>query len=77
MQAVWIKQALINQGHFGEFPKHSDELKDRLEAIIAQANARYPNLKLVYLSSRIYAGYATTPLNPEPYAYEGTVLHPP
>ena len=62
MQAVWIKQALINQGRFGEFPKHSDELKDRLEAIIAQANARYPNLKLVYLSSRIYAGYATTPL---------------
>src|SRR5262249_37406382 len=33
---------------------------------------KMPNVQLCYLSSRIYAGYATgvSSLNPEPYAYE-------
>ncbi len=31
---------------------------------------KFPNLKIAYLSSRIYGGWAASPLNPEPHAYE-------
>ena len=71
VQVVWVKQALMGPARLGEFPAHARVLQKDLEAIVTLAKARYPNLRLAYLSSRIYAGYATTMLNPEPYAYEG------
>ena len=71
VQVVWIKQALIQQGQYGEHPKHTDRFAQELIKIINLAKEKYPNLRVAYLSSRIYAGYAKTALNPEPYAYEG------
>jgi hypothetical protein len=70
VQVAWIKQARINPAALGEFPQHAEALKQDLAVIIGKLKAKFPNLRLAYLSSRIYAGYAATPLNPEPYAYE-------
>jgi hypothetical protein len=68
VQAVWLKQAMI--GPRREFPAEAQELQGHLAKILAIIKQRYPNARLGFLSSRTYAGYATTPLNPEPHAYE-------
>jgi hypothetical protein len=65
---VWIKQA--DAGPTEGFPKYAKKLEGELEKIVQVVARRFPNLKLAYLSSRTYGGYATTRLNPEPYAYE-------
>jgi hypothetical protein len=70
VQVVWLKQAEISPAKLGEFPAHAESLRDDNAVILRQLKTRFPNLGLAYLSSRIYAGYATTQLNPEPYAYE-------
>jgi hypothetical protein len=70
VQVAWVLQARRNPAALGAFPRHAEALKADLVAILNQLKQRFPNLRLVYLSSRIYAGYATTALNPEPYAYE-------
>jgi hypothetical protein len=68
VQAVWYKEA--NAGPTQTFPVHAQMLRDHMVANMQILRSRYPNLKLVYCSSRTYGGYATTALNPEPYAYE-------
>ncbi|MDA1277626.1 MAG: hypothetical protein O2960_26805 [Verrucomicrobia bacterium] len=68
VQVVWIKQAIA--GPRAGFSVETKRLQDLLAEIVRIAKTRYPNLRVAYLSSRIYAGFATSRLNPEPYAYE-------
>jgi hypothetical protein len=68
VEVVWLKEAIARPRK--PFPAHARQLQADLRAILAIMQARYPSLRLVFLSSRTYGGYATTPLNPEPYAYE-------
>jgi hypothetical protein len=68
VQIAWIKEADSNPTK--AFPVHAQTLSTELETITRILKSRYPNMKLAFLSSRIYGGYATSPLNPEPYAYE-------
>jgi lysophospholipase L1-like esterase len=68
VQAVWLKEAIARES--SPFPADAKRLEADLAAIVRILRGRFPNLKLVYVSSRTYGGYATTPLNPEPYAYD-------
>ena len=71
VQVVWIKQA--HSGPRSALPASDADayLMERdLGSILRAIRVRYPNIRQVFLSSRIYAGFATTALNPEPYAYE-------
>jgi hypothetical protein len=68
VQAVWIKEA--NARPTGGFPAATDSLLWDLGGVVRTIKAKMPNTQVTYLTSRIYAGYATTDLNPEPYAYE-------
>lgn len=68
VQIVWLKQAEA-QPTLG-FPDHALALRDQLKVICNVLVSKYPNLKICYVSDRTYGGYTTTPLNPEPWAYE-------
>src|SRR5262249_39031352 len=68
VQVIWIKQA--DAGPSAGFPRYAQQLQAELTRIVQLFPGRFPNVKLVYLSSRTYGGYARTPLNPEPYAFE-------
>lgn len=72
VQVAWIK--LANKGPRGDLQEHGRKLQRDTLAVIANAKARFPNLQIAYLSSRIYGGYASNALNPEPYAYESAFV---
>ena len=69
VQAIWLKEAHSNPS--GGFPAESLALQADLTSILQILRTKFVNLRAVYLSSRIYAGYTTTTLSPETYAYEG------
>ncbi len=71
VQVVWILQA--NRVPTVSLPSQAAdafELEANLGTIVRTLADHYPNLRLVFVSSRIYGGWATSAANPEPYAYE-------
>lgn len=68
VQVVWLKQAIT--GDARPFPQDARALHANLRAIVRILRARFVNLRLIYLSSRTYAGYAITARSPEPQAYD-------
>ncbi len=68
VQVIWFKEAekFPSDTSFTTYP---DALKQKFSSVMQILKSKFPNLKLCYLSSRIYGGYAATPENPEPYAW--------
>jgi hypothetical protein len=71
VQVVWTKIA-----HASPMVSLPDPAADAFLLEMDAANAvramkvRYPNLKMVFISSRTYGGWSIGDHNPEPYAYE-------
>jgi hypothetical protein len=72
VQVVWVKLANIRPT--GTLQEHGKKLQKDTTALLQNAKQRFPNLRIAYLSGRIYGGWAVTPLNPEPYAHEGNLV---
>lgn len=74
VQIVWLKVAnpgptvSLSSGETAD----AFALETSIGNILRALKARYPNLKQVFIASRIYGGYGNgvSPANPEPYAYE-------
>jgi hypothetical protein len=71
IQVAWVK--LAHPRPTVSLPVENADaylLEAGLGRVVRAMKARWPNLQIVFFSSRTYGGYATTTLNPEPYAYE-------
>ncbi len=72
VQVVWVK--LANKSPSGDLAEHGKKLQKDTLAVLHNAKAHFPNLRIAYLGSRIYGGWSGGRLNPEPYAYEGAFV---
>ena len=67
VQVAWIKET---QTGGGDFPAKAEAIQADLEFIVRNLKSKYPNVKIAFLSSRIYSYTYFAGLSPEPNAYE-------
>ncbi len=68
VRVIWLKEAHARPEV--TFPNDATQLQDELDMILDIIDNKFPNVEVIYLSSRIYAGYSDSDLNPEPFAYQ-------
>lgn len=74
VQAAWLD--LSDDYPYSPLPiqdGNAYRLKGSYSYALHALKARYPNLQIVYLSSRVFGGYSSIGRNPEPYAYEAAL----
>lgn len=73
VQVVWMENT--DGIASGTFPGDMTAMQAEYESIMQNLLVKFPKVKIVYLSGRVYGAYANglpAPPNPEPYAYEGS-----
>jgi len=70
LQVAWVKLTARAPNLTPSFPAGAQEQQAWIRQSVLNLKSKYPSVRIVYLSSRIYAGYANVSLNPEPVAYE-------
>ena len=73
VQVAWVKHAEPGPSPDTVELEYAKKVKDDLAASLAITHTTFPNLRVAYLSSRIYGGYNIAGIrrvNPEPFAYE-------
>jgi hypothetical protein len=71
VQVVWMKHVEAMPRRLGDFPAHARALEADMKDVLIIARKHFPNLRLAYLSSRTYGGWAgANSGSPEPFAYE-------
>ena len=71
VQVAWVQienEAFLPLGNGAGADAY--RLKGLIAGTLREMKRQYPNLQIAYLSSRVYAGYSTTNVNPEPFSYE-------
>lgn len=69
VQVVWFKQTKAGPNLSITPETHADQMVSKYITALNYIKTYFPKIKIVYMSSRIYAGYADTDLSPEKYAY--------
>jgi hypothetical protein len=73
VQVAWIKHAEPGPSPDTTPLQYAKKVKEDIAASLAITRSTFPNLRVAYLSSRIYGGYNIAGIrrvNPEPFAYE-------
>jgi hypothetical protein len=69
VQVVWLKEVVA--GETLPFPQDAFKFRDALASIMKTLKNKFANLKIIYVSSRIYGGYSLRNGSQEPWAYQG------
>ena len=67
VQVIWLKEVVA--GDTLPFPQDAERFRDALIKVVDTLKDSFPNLRLIYVSSRIYGGYALRNGSQEPWAY--------